>query len=879
MAMIQAQSFCIIHPDSEFDDSKFSFSDSQVRIEAPLGDPSGGVLGSDPAAMSPPSGRRTDAAVFDRVFPPKTSQEKVFQVIAKTAVLAALENFSSAAFLALGATGGGKTFTVTGGAKRFADRGLIPRSISALFEALCARPDREEVEVSVSFYELYKDGVVDLLSEKRRRVALQPGERGPVLVGLLKQAVATESDAYHLLFQGDSNRHFERMPMNAETSRGHVFYVLHLAHPRTGRKATLSFIDLAAVVNTRNQATTAIAQSIDALKASVAAIHAGTRPTFENSPLTQLLQPWMQPAPGSDPVHVALISPVRYVVQMQRELHEWLRFAGLFQEAMRGQPSRTERRDLGGLAVGGPGGLAGHSVLDWRGAVDQDRLRLAAERTVGPELLVPPLPKHPDGPFAPGGLGPPPQERVRLRKDSEATLPARQIESEGPEIQNLGETTQPTKMLEASTLLEPHRADRHNGIGSPGATSPPVPAPLATLQVPQQRGVAAAAPTALRAPATSSSGSAFDGSGSGAGPGAPLQPCPVESRGNLATSSVPSASAGLYQMPTTDSWQPRATAATTTLHTTTLGSGAVGSAAAPSAAAAVNTRPTSPHPGRISPMVRSTAATPQPPFPPPHAHHLFTGKSVDASWGTSSHASSRSGSPMATRGGEMQAVPRTNVYAQPAAASHMSQPVGSGMSLLSSSPQQGRVTVSSVYSRPVSPQPHARTAGAVQQAWSPQATWTRTTVQSRSPSPQPCAAQPLPAGSQLQTAPRSVSPQPGRLAGTVAAPPGPPRAASPLPGGACGYGAALGSYAPPRADSRPGAVSPMPMATAGALQLDRAPTPLRTPLASSGPVPLRGRPGEGRLPTPAPLQGQPGAKSWQADWQAPWTTAGGGLLR
>lgn len=390
MATVRTQSFCIIHPDSEFDDPKFSFSDSHVGIEAPLDEISGGGgRGLDPLFASPPLEQQQDAVKFDRVFAPKTSQEKVFQVIAKTAVLSALENFSSAAFLALGATGSGKTFTVTGGAKRFADRGLIPRSISALFEALCARPDREELEVAVSFYELYKDGVVDLLSEKRRRVALQPGENGPVLVGLLKQAVATESDAYHLLFQGDSNRHFERMPMNAETSRGHVFYVLHLSHPRSGRKATLSFVDLAAVVSTRNQATASIAQSIDALKAVVAAMHAGTRPVFESSPLTQLLQPWMQPPPGSEPGHVALISPVRYLSSMQRELHEWVLFTRLFEEALRGPPSRTERRDLAGLAGSG---LTQSSLLDYRGGLEQDKFRMA-ERALAPEHLVPPLPE------------------------------------------------------------------------------------------------------------------------------------------------------------------------------------------------------------------------------------------------------------------------------------------------------------------------------------------------------------------------------------------------------------------------------------------------------------------------------------------------------
>eukprot|EP00435_Cladocopium_sp_Y103_P022894 s2039_g5.t1 len=146
------------------------------------------------------------------------------------------------------------------------DRGLIPRSVSALFEAMAAEPEREDVEVSVSFYELYKDAVVDLLSERRRKVPIKPTENGPQLIGLLRQVVSTESDAYHLLFQGDSNRHFQSFAQNSETSRGHVFYLLHITQRFTGKRAVLAFVDLAAPIAVRNPANTAIAQSLDALK-------------------------------------------------------------------------------------------------------------------------------------------------------------------------------------------------------------------------------------------------------------------------------------------------------------------------------------------------------------------------------------------------------------------------------------------------------------------------------------------------------------------------------------------------------------------------------------------------------------------------------------
>mmetsp|Transcript_3842 Transcript_3842/g.5967 ORF Transcript_3842/g.5967 Transcript_3842/m.5967 type:complete len:941 (-) Transcript_3842:210-3032(-) len=307
----RSQSICIVHPDSEESADFKVLGDTRVEFSA-----------LDQASC---------IYEFDRVLAQRTSQEQVFQEVAKSPVFEALENFQSTFFLAFGATGSGKTFAVTGGAKRFADRGLIPRSISALFEALTARPDKADFQVAVSFFEIYKEYVVDLLSERRRRVPVQQA-RGQevVLEGLLKTTAASESDAYHLLFQGDSNRHFEKFPANAETSRGHVFYILHLTHIPTGREASLSFVDLAAVIGTKNHATVAIKRGLDALKAAVAAMLAGEQPLFEGQLLTQLLQPALQ----HSSLNVALICPIRYMESTSKDVHSWLEFAKQFQEAL-----------------------------------------------------------------------------------------------------------------------------------------------------------------------------------------------------------------------------------------------------------------------------------------------------------------------------------------------------------------------------------------------------------------------------------------------------------------------------------------------------------------------------------------------------------------
>lgn len=46
-----------------------------------------------------------------------------------------LDGYNGTIF-AYGQTGSGKTFTITGGAERYSDRGIIPRTLSYLYERI-----------------------------------------------------------------------------------------------------------------------------------------------------------------------------------------------------------------------------------------------------------------------------------------------------------------------------------------------------------------------------------------------------------------------------------------------------------------------------------------------------------------------------------------------------------------------------------------------------------------------------------------------------------------------------------------------------------------------------------------------------------------------
>jgi len=81
--------------------------------------------------------------------------------VAYPVIQSGLDGFNGTIF-AYGQTGSGKTFTVTGGPEKYEDRGIIPRSLSALFNQFKKRTDYN-YSVHVSYLEIYNDSGYDLL--------------------------------------------------------------------------------------------------------------------------------------------------------------------------------------------------------------------------------------------------------------------------------------------------------------------------------------------------------------------------------------------------------------------------------------------------------------------------------------------------------------------------------------------------------------------------------------------------------------------------------------------------------------------------------------------------------------------------------------------
>jgi kinesin family protein 6/9 len=172
---------------------------------------------------------------YNDIFGMDAKQEEVFEIVAKDVIDNAFEGFNGTIF-AYGQTGSGKTFTMTGNPERYADRGIIPRTVSYIFSEVNRRTDHI-FNISVSYLEIYNNDGYDLLSEDHTHKELSdlpkvvPLERGNgefVLSGLSTHVARKEEDALHLLFIGDTNRLVCETPMNDASTRSHCIFILQI---------------------------------------------------------------------------------------------------------------------------------------------------------------------------------------------------------------------------------------------------------------------------------------------------------------------------------------------------------------------------------------------------------------------------------------------------------------------------------------------------------------------------------------------------------------------------------------------------------------------------------------------------------------------------
>ncbi|GMF19270.1 unnamed protein product [Phytophthora lilii] len=306
--------------------------DSEGKVVVTTGEKEGTSLCVQ-ATTSQGSISTVTECTFDRVFMGAATQEDVFAAV-EPSVQACLEGYNATIF-AYGQTGTGKTHTLFGrdlGSPRNSDDlsgenssfrlvksswGIVPRTLSYLLDqATVVKQKNYEVELHISFLQIYNDRLFDLLTDRLRQKPLlireQPTLEGTTSVtvqGLSTQRITSFSDAMQIIHQGHTNRCVRETESNLSSSRSHAIVQLHVTvqcqapdgDGRILRRARLNLVDLAGsekwntdveMEDAHSQELKNINTSLSALGNCIAALTEAGRKhiPYRDSTLTRVLQ-------------------------------------------------------------------------------------------------------------------------------------------------------------------------------------------------------------------------------------------------------------------------------------------------------------------------------------------------------------------------------------------------------------------------------------------------------------------------------------------------------------------------------------------------------------------------------------------------------------
>lgn len=189
---------------------------------------------------------------FDRIFDDSASQADVYEATTKPLLDSVLDGYNATVF-AYGATGCGKTHTITG---TISQPGIIFLTMQELFERVGELSNEKVTEISLSYLEIYNETIRDLLApdaNPRGGLMLREDTNQAVSVaGLSSHHPRNVEEVMDMIMRGNQLRTMSPTEANATSSRSHAVLQINVAQkdrnasvqePHT--MATLSIIDLA----------------------------------------------------------------------------------------------------------------------------------------------------------------------------------------------------------------------------------------------------------------------------------------------------------------------------------------------------------------------------------------------------------------------------------------------------------------------------------------------------------------------------------------------------------------------------------------------------------------------------------------------------------
>jgi kinesin family member 5 len=209
---------------------------------------------------------------FDRVFGFESDQKSVFDDAAVPLIHDVLNGYNATIF-AYGQTGRiytlsysytnffitdtgilgtGKTHTMEGNIHDSNLKGIIPRSVEALFDGVEEADENIEFTFKISFVEIYMEKIRDLLDETRLKVNLIVREdriKGLYIAGVTEEYVTSDEELLDIMAMGAGNRATAATGMNEGSSRSHSVFTITVGqrdiHTNATKSGKLILIDLA----------------------------------------------------------------------------------------------------------------------------------------------------------------------------------------------------------------------------------------------------------------------------------------------------------------------------------------------------------------------------------------------------------------------------------------------------------------------------------------------------------------------------------------------------------------------------------------------------------------------------------------------------------
>ncbi|XP_024612032.1 kinesin heavy chain [Neophocaena asiaeorientalis asiaeorientalis] len=242
--------------------------------------------------------------VFDRVLPPTTTQEQVYNACAKQIVKDVLEGYNGTIF-AYGQTSSGKTHTMEGKLHDPQLMGIIPRIAHDIFDHIYSMDENLEFHIKVSYFEIYLDKIRDLLDVSKTNLAVHEDKnRVPYVKGCTERFVSSPEEVMDVIDEGKANRHVAVTNMNEHSSRSHSIFLINIKQENVETEKKLSgklyLVDLAgsekvsktgaegAVLDEAKN----INKSLSALGNVISALAEGTKThvPYRDSKMTRILQ-------------------------------------------------------------------------------------------------------------------------------------------------------------------------------------------------------------------------------------------------------------------------------------------------------------------------------------------------------------------------------------------------------------------------------------------------------------------------------------------------------------------------------------------------------------------------------------------------------------